>query len=32
MQVTPADLYIPIVGQLPPAQLPLGDALKPGPL
>ena len=28
----PADLDIPILGQLTPAQLPLGDALEPGPL
>jgi hypothetical protein len=31
-QVPPADLYIPVLGQLPPAQLPLGDALEPGSL
>jgi hypothetical protein len=31
-QVAPGDLYIPILGQLAPAQLPLGDALEPGPL
>src|SRR6516225_9293003 len=31
-QVSPADLDVPVLGQLPPAQLPLSDALKPGPL
>jgi len=31
-QVPPADLDIPILGQLAPSQLPLGDALEPGPL
>ena len=31
-QIPPADLHIPILGQLPPAQLPLGDALEAGPL
>ena len=31
-QVAPADLHVPILGQLAPAQLPLGDALEPGPL
>jgi hypothetical protein len=31
-QVASGDLDIPIRGQLPPAQLPLGDALEPGPL
>ena len=31
-QVPPADLDIPIFGQLAAAQLPLGDALEPGPL
>ena len=30
--VPPADLHIPILGQLASAQLPLGDALEPGPL
>ena len=32
MQVPPADLDIPILGQLAPAKLPFGDALEPGPL
>jgi hypothetical protein len=31
-QFSPADLDIPISRQLAPAQLPLGDALEPGPL
>ena len=31
-QVPSADLDIPVLGQLAPAQLPLGDALEPGPL
>jgi hypothetical protein len=31
-QVPPAYLDIPILGQLPPAQLLLGDALEPGAL
>ena len=31
-EVPPADLDVPVLGQLPPAQLPLGDALEPGPL
>jgi hypothetical protein len=31
-QVSPADLDIPILGQLTPAKLPLGDALEPRPL
>jgi hypothetical protein len=31
-QIPPADLHIPGLGQLAPTQLPLGDALKPGPL
>src|SRR6516225_4044552 len=31
-QVSSADLHVPILGQLAPAQLPLGDALKSGPL
>jgi hypothetical protein len=31
-QIPPADLHIPILGQLAPAQLPLGHALEPGPL
>jgi hypothetical protein len=31
-QVAPADLDIPVRGQLAPAQLPLGDALELGPL
>jgi len=30
-QVPPADLDIPVLGQLAPAKLPLGDALEPGP-
>jgi hypothetical protein len=30
-RVSPADLHIPVLGQLPPAELPLGDALEPGP-
>jgi hypothetical protein len=30
--IPPADLDIPVLGQLPPAQLPLSDALEPGPL
>lgn len=29
-QVSLADLHIPILGQLAPVQLPLGDALEPG--
>ena len=28
----PADLHVPILGQLPPTDLPLGDALEPGTL
>jgi hypothetical protein len=31
-QAAPTDLHIPILGQLPPTQLLLGDALEPGPL
>jgi len=31
-QVPPADLGIPVVGQTPAAQLPLGDTLEPGSL
>jgi hypothetical protein len=31
-QVSSADLHVPILVQLAPAQLPLGDALKTGPL
>jgi hypothetical protein len=31
-QIPPADLNIPVLGQLAPAQLPLSDALEPGPL
>src|SRR5262245_47861494 len=31
-EVAPADLHVPILGQLAPAQLPLGDALEPGAL
>jgi hypothetical protein len=31
-QVAPADLHVPILGQLAPAQLLLSDALEPGPL
>jgi hypothetical protein len=31
-QVTPADLDIGIVGQLPAAHLPLGDQFEPGPM
>jgi hypothetical protein len=31
-QITPGDLDISIVRELPIAQLPLGDQLKPGPL
>ena len=31
-QIPPADLNVPVVGQLTPAQLPLGDGLEPGPL
>ena len=31
-QVPPADLHVPILGQLAPSQLPLGDALEPRPL
>ena len=31
-QVPPADLDIPVLGQLPPAQLPLGDAFEAGAL
>ena len=30
--MVPADLDIPIVGQLPSAQLSLGNTLEPGPL
>ena len=30
--IPPVDLHIPVLGQLAPAQLPLGDALEPGPL
>ena len=29
-QVPPADLHIPILGQLPSSQLPFGDGLEPG--
>jgi hypothetical protein len=31
-QIPPADLHIPILGQLAPAPVTLGDALEPGPL
>src|SRR6516165_8212219 len=31
-QVPPADLYVTVLGQLPTAELPLNDALEPGPL
>jgi hypothetical protein len=31
-QVPPADFKVPILGQLPPTHLPLGDALEAGPL
>jgi hypothetical protein len=31
-KIPPADLDIPVLGQLAPAQLPFGDALEPGPL
>src|ERR1700757_2055923 len=31
-QVSPADLDIPVLGQLPPAKLSLGNALEPRPL
>ena len=31
-QVAPVDFIVPVLGQLAPAQLPLGDALEPGPL
>jgi hypothetical protein len=31
-QIAPVDLDIPVLGQLAPLQLPLGDALEPGPL
>jgi hypothetical protein len=31
-QISPTDLHVLILGQLPLAQLPLGDALDPGPL
>jgi hypothetical protein len=31
-QIASADLHIPVLGQLAPAQLPLGDGLEPGPL
>jgi hypothetical protein len=31
-QIPSADLEIPILGQLAPAQLPLDDALEPGSL
>jgi hypothetical protein len=32
VHVPPADLHIPILGQLPPTELSLGDALEPGAL
>ena len=31
-EIPPVDLDIPILGQLSPTDLPLGDALEPGPL
>ena len=31
-QVPPADLYVTVLGQLAPPELPLNDALEPGPL
>jgi hypothetical protein len=31
-QVPPTDLHVPVLGQLPLPQLPLVDALEPGPL
>src|SRR5215471_15494522 len=31
-QIPPADFYIPVLGQLAPAQLLLGNALEVGPL
>jgi hypothetical protein len=31
-QITPANLDVPVLSQLPPAQLPPSDALEPGPL
>jgi hypothetical protein len=31
-QVPPADLHVPVPGQLAPAQLPLNDAFEPAPL
>ena len=31
-QIATGDLDIPVVGQLPAANLPLGDALEPGPV
>ena len=30
-RVSPADLHMPILGQLLPPQLPFGDPLEPGP-
>jgi hypothetical protein len=32
LYVPPADLDIPVFAQLAPTDLPLGDALEPGPL
>jgi hypothetical protein len=32
VEVPSADLHIPVLGQLPPAELALGDALEEGPL
>jgi hypothetical protein len=31
-QVAPANFHVPILDQLQPAELPLGDPLEPGPL
>jgi len=32
VEVPPADLDVPILGQQAPAEFALGDALEPGPL
>ena len=31
-QIAPGDLYIAVVGQLPPPKVPLGDEFEPGPV
>jgi hypothetical protein len=31
-EIAPADLDVAVLGQLPPAEFALGDALKPGSL